>query len=89
MEHIGKVLEERVEIFTKNEKITSERQSVVSEFVDRINKNRAETGYKPMKSSKIAVSMAHLDLWDLRIFLGRCKEAKNFSAYWWYNLKVK
>ncbi len=73
---------------SKKDKITNERQAVVKEFVDAINADRDGVTYKKLPSGAIAVKLAHLNMFDLKYFLASCKEAKNFSSHFWYNLKT-
>ncbi len=69
--------------------VNSERAEILKIFVDRINSERKEAGYKKLPARVIAIKTSHLDLWDLKVFLGQCKEAKNFGAYFFFALRPR
>lgn len=66
------------------------RQGIIKKFVDRLNKEREGTKYKPLEASFIASKMYDAQLNTNRAllwFYGYCDEAKNFSSCWWWSLK--
>lgn len=74
-------------------KITSERQDILRQFQEEINKERIGTKYKPMTGRGIAMKLAHVkDKHTLYYFLSECKDYKNrngsFSKYFFGRLKV-
>lgn len=86
----------------KKPKITNERQSVIKEFVDEINKERPSK-YKdkndkiktllPVTPKAVAVKLGHIkDLKDLYYFLSVCRDYRNrngsFSKCFFGSLKT-
>lgn len=86
----------------KKPKITNERQSIIKEFVDEINKERP-LKYKDkngniktlqkVTAKAVAVKLGHLkDLKDLYYFLSVCRDYKNrngsFSKCFFGALKI-
>ena len=65
MKTVEEIIKERVN--TKS-KIKTERQFIVSEFVDEINKERLGTKYRQVGGREVAVKLSHLksnrDLYD-------------------------
>jgi len=58
--------------------ITNERQSIVKEFVDEINKERDGTKYKPVTGRGIAMKLSILKSnEELYQFLSECRDYKN------------
>ncbi len=72
----------------KKSKITNERQFVIQEFLERLNQDR-KPPYKKLTAGFVASKMSMLSLSQLKIFLGDCKYAKNFSKYWWWSINPK
>ena len=76
----------------KKSKATSERASVVEQFVDEINKERFKTKYKPVTGKMIAMKTSHVSMNDLYYFLSTCKDYQNrsgsFSKCFFGSLKV-
>lgn len=87
----------------KKSSITNERQSVIKQFVDEINKERP-LKYKdnkgkiktllPVTPRAIAIKLGHIkDLQELYQFLSVCKDYKNrhqsFSKCFFGSLKLK
>lgn len=75
-------------------KFKTERQYVLSQFVDEINKERLGTSYKPITGRYVAVKLAHIkDMHTLYWFLSECKDSKNrngsFSKRFFGSLKVQ
>lgn len=73
---------------TEKDKITNERQDVVRQFVERLNAERDGIKYKKLSPAAVAVKLSHLNVQDLYYFLRVCKDAKSFSAFFWYSLKT-
>lgn len=60
------------------DKITNERQSIIKEFVDEINKERIGTKFKPVTGRLIGVKLGILKTnRELYAFLSECKDYKN------------
>jgi hypothetical protein len=56
-------------------KITNERQLVIKEFVDEINKERNNTKWKPITARAVAIKLSHIkSLSDLYYFLSVCRD---------------
>ena len=77
-----------VKRFNRKEDL-SQRASLIKEFLERLNKEREGTTWKPLTARAVAVKLGHLDTWDIGIFLAKCKEAKSFTGCFWGNLKIK
>jgi hypothetical protein len=73
----------------KKSNVKSERADVLRQFLEELNLERALTSYPPLKANRLAVMLAHLDTWDLKLFLANCKQAKHFSKYFWFQLKTR
>lgn len=59
-------------------KITNERQSIIKEFVDEINKERIGTKWKPITAKAVAIKLGMLKSnRELYEFLSECKDYKN------------
>lgn len=87
MEDLALVLQRRTTVKTK---MTNERQEIIKMFADRLNADRGKL--KPLNPAFISMKMNDAgvkDKSDLYQFYGQCKEAKNFSKYWWWSLKAK
>ena len=69
-------------------KITNERQLVIKEFLDTLNKDREGTKYPPIAPQRLGVMLGHINTYDLKIFLADCRYANHFSKYFFYKLKV-
>jgi len=65
----------------------SERQEIIQRFVDKINKGRKNTPFKPVTAARINFLLSHLKIMDLRWFYDRCRRAKNFSKCFFGSLK--
>lgn len=70
-------------------KATSERASLIEQFVIRLNNSRTAGGYKPLKASFYASKMSHIPTDELYFFYKKCDQAKNFSSLWWYYCNPK
>lgn len=75
-------------------KIVNERQFILSQFLEEINKERLGTKYKPMTGKGVAMKLAHLkDNYTLYYFLSSCRDYQkrkgSFSRYFFGALKVK
>lgn len=74
---------------TEKDKITNERQSVIKQFVERLNTERRGTKYPELAPSAVAVKLSHLSLQDLYFLLKRANQAKSFSSYFWWSIKAE
>jgi hypothetical protein len=79
---------------SQKSKITNERQDILRQFLEEINKERIGTKYKQLTGRAVAMKVAHLkDNGTLYYFLSECKDYKNrngsFSKYFFGALKVK
>lgn len=74
-------------------KITNERQFVIKQILEEINKERIGTKYKPMTGRGVAMKVSHIPTKDLYYLLSICKDSKNrcgsFSKCFFGSLKVK
>ena len=80
-----KNLEKRREV-AKKSKITNERQSVVKEFLDILNGQR-DGKYKPLTPARLGVMFRFMSTGELKLFLANCKDAQNFSSFFWWSFK--
>ena len=79
-------------IFKK--KTLNERQDILRQFLEEINKERLGTKFKPMTGRAVAMKVSHLkDNHTLYYFLSTCKDYKNrhgsFSKSFFGSLKIK
>lgn len=65
-------------------KASSERASLIEQFVTRLNNSRIAGGYKPLPSKFYAMKMSHIETEDLFAFYKTLDKASNFSSLWWY-----
>ncbi len=67
----------------------SERAEIVKKFVDRLNSQRQQDGFKVLPASFYAIKMAQAKLStnDLYWFYRYCDEAQSFSKCWWWSLR--
>lgn len=73
----------------KQTKANSERALITSEFVERINRERKGTKWKPVTPRAVAIKTAHLSLQDMYYFLSVCKQSRSgFSKCFFGLLKV-
>jgi hypothetical protein len=62
----------------KKPKITNERQTIIKEFVDAINRERIGTKFKPITARAVAIKLGMLKSnRELYEFLSECKDYKN------------
>ena len=74
------------EFLDKNKnKITSERQLIIQEFLERLNAERGN--YPLITPGRLARLFTKVKNSDLKIFLADCKYAQNFSKYFWFKIK--
>ncbi len=78
-------------LFPKSERSYKEfnTNELSQAFCDKINPGRIEAGYPPYKVPRVNRMLQHLDLWDRKAFYASCLEAKNFSGFFHWALKVK
>lgn len=74
-------------------RITNERQDIIRQFLEEINKERLGSKYKPMTARGVAIKVGHLkDNHTLYYFLSECKSYKHrngsFSKYFFGALKA-
>jgi len=90
MKTLQEIIEKKQQIQTG---ANSERATVISIFVQEINKERTGTKFKQLSPKAIAIKLSHLKLQDLYTFLSLCRDYKNrqksFSRYFFGALKVK
>lgn len=92
MENISEILN-KIDRSQKS-KITNERQDIIRQFLEEINKERIGTKYKQLTGRAVAMKVSHLkDNSTLYYFLSQCKDYKNrngsFSKYFFGSLKVR
>ena len=68
-------------------KITSERQDVIQQFVDKINVERIGTPFKPVIWRQINGLLAHVKEGDLYWFFKECERGDSFSKKFFGILK--
>lgn len=71
-------------------KVSSERAEIIQQFLTELNKDRGK--YKPLTPGFVSMRMSKQIFptnHHLYLFLAQCREAKNFSKYWWWALKAK
>lgn len=76
------------------DKITNERQSIIKEFVDEINKERIGTKFKPVTGRLIGIKLGILKTnRELYAFLSECRDFKNrngsFGKRFFGGFKIK
>lgn len=77
-EEIDKEYSERT---SKKKGITNERQSIIKEFLDELNKERKDTKYKPLTATGVAMKLSLLKSnQELYGFLSECKDYKKRSG---------
>lgn len=75
----------RLPTIDKSQKHLNERSVLLRPFVDRIDCDRKQAGYKPYGAAEIARCMSHIATDDLHYFFEQCSKAKSFGALWnWY-----
>lgn len=70
----------------KKTKITSERQLILGEFLERLNSDR-KPPFKPIAPARLGMLLQFTTTSQLKMFLGDCKYANNFSKYFWWKMK--
>ncbi len=83
-DYFSKLAERKEE--AKKSKITNERQSVVKEFLDILNSQR-DGKYKPLTPARLGVMFRFMSTGELKAFLANCKDAQNFSSFFWWSYK--
>ena len=78
----------------KQKTITNERQDIIRQFLEELNKERVGTKFKPLTGRGVAIKVGHIkDNHTLYYFLSECKDYKNrngsFSKYFFGALKIK
>jgi len=67
----------------------SQRAELMHTIISTINKEREGTKFKPVTPVQIGVKLKHMSTSDMVGFVKECKQARNFSEYFWYKLKKK
>lgn len=68
----------------------SERAEIVGKFLDRLNRERLKTKYKPLTAKIVAIKLGHLKtIQDLHYFFNLCDRSKSFGSKFFYELKVQ
>lgn len=66
----------------------NQRQEVIQNFVDKINKDREGSTYPNVKWTHINGQLRkYKNMHDLEFFYKQCNEAKCFSSLFWWKLK--
>ena len=78
----------------KKKTITNERQDIIRQFLEEINKERVGTKFKPLTGRGVAIKVGHIkDNHTLYYFLSECKSYKHrhgsFSKYFFGSLKIR
>lgn len=77
----------------KKEKPLNERQGILKQFVEEINKERIGTKFKPITGRAVAMKTSHIPTKDLYYLLSICKDGKNrngsFGKVFFGSIKVK
>lgn len=68
-------------------KITSERQELIQQFVDKLNFERVGTKFKPVTARQINVLVSFLKVSDLYWLFGECERAASFSKRFFGKLR--
>ncbi len=71
----------------KRLKITSERQDIIQQFVDKINLERVGTKWKPVVWRQINGLVSHVKMGDLYWFFKECEQGDSFSKKFFGILK--
>lgn len=76
----------------KKDKSLPEIQEIIKQFVDKINTDRKEHGYKPYPESFIASRMylaGYKTKSQMKMLHGSCNDSVNFGAFWHIKTKKK
>lgn len=68
-------------------KITSERQDIIQQFVDKINAERTGTQFRPVIWRQINGLVAHVTMGDLYWLFKECERGDSFSKKFFGILK--
>jgi hypothetical protein len=68
--------------------IVNERQFVLSEILEQINKERVGTKWKPMTGRGLAIKTSHLSLSDLKYHHYQCLKAESYGRLFFGLLKA-
>ena len=69
----------------KKSKISSERQLILKDFLDRLNSERGK--YPEIKPGRLGMMMSLMTNSQMRQFYHECLYAKNFSKFFWWKFK--
>lgn len=69
----------------------SERDEQLSYFLNRgiKLKDRATGELRDMTDKELAIKLSHIPTHDLYAFRRQCEQARSFSRYFWWALKIK
>jgi hypothetical protein len=74
----------------KEKKKGSKRGDIVGLFIEALNAERVGTKYPPLKASRVAMMLSVFKTCgELSQFYGSCKDAKNFSSFFFWSLDPK
>ena len=66
-------------------KATSERASLLEPFIERLQRDARQQGYKPMTKARICMLMAYIATEDLYMFHKKLTESPSYGGIWnWY-----
>lgn len=92
MKTLTEILKERQPVKVKT--ITNERQDIIRQFVEEINKERIGTKFKPLTGRAVAIKLGMIKTnQGLYEFFSICRDYKNrngsFGKRFWGALKIK
>ncbi len=67
----------------------NERQDIIQQCVDRINKDRKGSPFKAVSWKQINGKVSHLKGFELNWFFRECQKSANFSRYFFGKLKIQ
>jgi len=86
---IGDVLKEKE---FKKTNIRSERAELLQNFLETLNRDRRDGGYKPYNPAFLSMKLSQSGLKtnsDIYSFYNQCQNARNFGAYFHWALNPK
>lgn len=73
---------------TPTTKANNQRAELVEKFLQRLNPGREQAGFKPYTPARLGMMLAHIPTEDLYPFYRQCEQAKHFSKFFHYKLRV-
>lgn len=67
---------------------TSERSELFRLFLDELNPGRVKKGLKPLTAERLGYIFEKVPTSDLYALDKACREARSYSALFWYRVKV-